>query len=390
MDLDGGRLIKLVIFCVAALILKAGLQSSRDWYDPYNDLQPKASALFVFGDSLADAGNNNFVNASIEARADFAPYGQSFFHKPTGRFSDGRTLFDFLASGLGLPFPAPWFQPKGYLDISHGANFASAGSGLLDSTLQQLNVIPFDRQVKEFRNFFHMLGNDSGYPADYFLSNAVLAINVGANDIGGNYMVNDSLQATVSPRLFVESLLKAYENYLLRLYESGGKKFVVFGISPLGCSPGMRFLGLSRWKGECDQIANGLFQQFNSGLQKIVIHLNKNLKGGVFIYVNNYDFILNIINNGKALGFTETVSACCGDGPYNGRVGCGLDAGWSTCKDPNEYVYWDRFHPTERVQWMIAEEVLGGDSSFVSPMNLRGLIQYTTPRSSPINPLFTE
>lgn len=387
---NAGRFIKILIFCVAALILKAGLQSSRDWYDPYNDLHPKASALFVFGDSLADAGNNNFVNASIEARADFAPYGQSFFQKPTGRFSDGRTLFDFIASGLGLPFPAPWFQPKVYLDISHGANFASAGSGLLDSTLQHLNVVPFERQVKEFSNFFHMLRNDSGYSAKYFLSNAVLAINVGANDIVGNYMVNESLHATVGPQLFVESLLKAYENYLLRLYQTGGRKFVVFGISPLGCSPGMRFLGLSRWKGECDPIVNALFQQFNSGLQKIVFHLNQNLEGGVFIYVNNYDFMLNLINNGKALGFSDTVSACCGDGPYNGRVGCGLDPGCSICKDPKEYVYWDRFHPTERVQSMIAEEVLGGDSSFVSPMNLRGLIQYTKPTPSPFDPLFTE
>lgn len=390
MEMDGGRFFKLMIFCVAVLIFKAGLQASSDWYESYKDFHPKASALFVFGDSLADSGNNNFINASIEARADFAPYGRSFFHKPTGRFSDGRTVFDFLASGLGLPFPAPWFQPKVDLDISHGVNFASAGSGLLDSTCQQLNVIPFGRQVKEFRKFFHMLENGSGYPAEYFLSNAVLAINIGANDIAGNYMVNDSLQATVGPQLFVESLLKAYENSLLRLYESGGRKFVLFGISPLGCSPGMRYLGLNRWKGGCDQTANGLFQQFNFGLQKLVVHFNKILKRGAFIYVNNYDIMFNIINNGKASGFSETVLACCGDGPYNGRVGCGLEAGWSMCNDPSEYVYWDRFHPTERVQWMIAEEVWGGDSSLVSPMNLRSLIHITTPTSSPTNPLFTE
>ena len=78
----------------------------------------------------------------------------------------------------------------------------------------------------------------------------------------------------------------------------------------------------------------------------------------------------------------------CGDGPYNGHVGCGLDPGCSICKDPKEYVYWDKFHPTERVQWMIAEEVLGRDSSFISPMNL-SLIQYTNPTPSPFDPLFT-
>jgi len=46
--------------------------------------------------SLADVGNNNFVNASIEDRADFAPYGQSFLHKPNGSLCHGRTLFDFI------------------------------------------------------------------------------------------------------------------------------------------------------------------------------------------------------------------------------------------------------------------------------------------------------
>ena len=91
--MDGGIFIKFMILYVAILILKAGLQTSRDWY---KDFHPKASALFVFGDSLADSGNNNFINASIEARADFPPYGRSFFHKPTGRFSDGRNVFDFL------------------------------------------------------------------------------------------------------------------------------------------------------------------------------------------------------------------------------------------------------------------------------------------------------
>ena len=45
-------------------------------------------ALFVFGDSAADAGTNNYIPNS-HARVDFPPYGRTFFHRPTGRFTNG-------------------------------------------------------------------------------------------------------------------------------------------------------------------------------------------------------------------------------------------------------------------------------------------------------------
>ena len=52
-------------------------------------------AQFIFGDSLFDNGNNNYL-ASI-ARADRHPYGLDFPNrKPTGRFSNGLNLADFI------------------------------------------------------------------------------------------------------------------------------------------------------------------------------------------------------------------------------------------------------------------------------------------------------
>jgi len=47
-----------------------------------------ARAFFVFGDSLVDSGNNDFL--ATTARADAPPYGIDFpTHRPTGRFSNG-------------------------------------------------------------------------------------------------------------------------------------------------------------------------------------------------------------------------------------------------------------------------------------------------------------
>lgn len=56
-------------------------------------------SIISFGDSLADTGNliqfsefNNIVASSVP------PYGETFFHHPTGRFSDGRLVIDFIGT----------------------------------------------------------------------------------------------------------------------------------------------------------------------------------------------------------------------------------------------------------------------------------------------------
>ena len=56
-------------------------------------------ALFIFGDSLVDAGNNNnYINSTTEAQANYGPYGETFFKYPTGRFSNGRIIPDFIGN----------------------------------------------------------------------------------------------------------------------------------------------------------------------------------------------------------------------------------------------------------------------------------------------------
>lgn len=56
---------------------------------------PKVPALFAFGDSIVDTGNNNYIPTFT--RSNFKPYGRDFpGHQPTGRFSDGEISMDFL------------------------------------------------------------------------------------------------------------------------------------------------------------------------------------------------------------------------------------------------------------------------------------------------------
>lgn len=56
------------------------------------------TALFIFGDSLFDVGNNNYINTTTLDQANFWPYGETYFKSPTGRFSDGRLITDFIGT----------------------------------------------------------------------------------------------------------------------------------------------------------------------------------------------------------------------------------------------------------------------------------------------------
>lgn len=59
--------------------------------------KPVVPAIFVFGDSSVDPGNNNFIGTPFTSN--FPPYGQDFpNHQPTGRFTNGRLVPDFIGN----------------------------------------------------------------------------------------------------------------------------------------------------------------------------------------------------------------------------------------------------------------------------------------------------
>lgn len=95
----------------------------------------KIRGMFVFGSSLVDNGNNNFLPNSL-AKADYSPYGVDFPLGSSGRFTNGKNVIDLLGEKLNLPNHIPPFNDpltKGSR-ILHGVNFASGGSGILDNT----------------------------------------------------------------------------------------------------------------------------------------------------------------------------------------------------------------------------------------------------------------
>ena len=56
--------------------------------------------IYSFGDSLADTGNSYYDPDAppSQSLALNPPYGETYFHHPTGRWSDGRLVIDFFGN----------------------------------------------------------------------------------------------------------------------------------------------------------------------------------------------------------------------------------------------------------------------------------------------------
>lgn len=143
----------LLIICTA---LTAVAPSSPPASNP-NPLN--ISAVFAFGDSILDTGNNNAFPTTV--RANHPPYGINFPGQvATGRFSDGRLIPDLLVSSLGIGDRVPAYMGGSLTGKDFpgaGVCFASAGSGLDDLTSTSTGVLTINRQVGNFREYLQKL-----------------------------------------------------------------------------------------------------------------------------------------------------------------------------------------------------------------------------------------
>ncbi|KAK0572571.1 hypothetical protein LWI29_033645 [Acer saccharum] len=139
------------------------------------------AAFFIIGDSLYDPGNNNFLNVSVSYKADYPPYGETFFKYSTGRFCDGRLIPDFIAHHANLSLWRPYLDQPGKHQFLNGANFASAGATVFPYLSPEL--LHLDIQLGFFKNVVslwrHELGNAE---ANKRLNNAVFLISIGGVD----------------------------------------------------------------------------------------------------------------------------------------------------------------------------------------------------------------
>ncbi|KAL9378415.1 hypothetical protein Peur_029750 [Populus x canadensis] len=337
-------------------------------------------ASFIFGDSLVDAGNNNYLPTL--SKANIKPNGIDFKASggnPTGRYTNGRTIGDIVGEELGQPnYAHPFLSPNATgKAILYGVNYASGGGGIMNGTGRIfVNRLGMDVQIDYFaitrKQFDKLLG--ASQARDYIMKKSIFSITIGANDFLNNYLLpvlSIGARISESPDAFIDDMLSHFRGQLTRLYKMDARKFVIGNVGPIGCIPYQKTINQLS-ENECVGLANKLAVQYNGRLKDLLAELNENLPGATFVLANVYDMVMELITNYEKYGFTTSSRACCGNGgQFAGIIPCGPTS--TLCEDRSKHVFWDPYHPSEAANVIIAKKLLDGDTKYISPVNLRQL-----------------
>jgi phospholipase/lecithinase/hemolysin len=99
--------------------------------------------VYAFGDSFTDTGNTHSTTGPYSfGYVSSPPYGATFFHRSTNRYSDGRLVVDFLAETLALPTYVPPYLSSNSTAV--GVNFAVAGATAIEHDFFARNNLSID------------------------------------------------------------------------------------------------------------------------------------------------------------------------------------------------------------------------------------------------------
>ncbi|KAJ0229385.1 GDSL esterase/lipase [Hirschfeldia incana] len=331
-------------------------------------------SIISFGDSIADTGNYlNLSDVNHPPQAAFLPYGETFFHAPTGRNSDGRLIIDFIAEFLGLPYVPPYFGSQN-VSFEQGVNFAVYGATALDRAflmekgiVSDFTNVSLSVQLNTFKQILPSLCASSSRDCREMLGDTLILMGeIGGNDYNYPFFEGKSIKEI---KELTPLIIKAISEAIVDLIDLGGKTFLVPGSFPAGCSPAYLTLFNTSKEEEYDPLTGCLpwlndFGKYHDEQLKIELKRLRKLYPHVnIIYADYYNSLYRFYQEPAKYGFkNRPLAACCGvGGQYNFTIGkeCGYE-GVGHCQNPSEYINWDGYHLTEATHQKMAHGILNG------------------------------
>ncbi|CAK9186764.1 unnamed protein product [Ilex paraguariensis] len=353
------------IFCIGLILFALLLLPC----EAHETIQP-FEYIYQLGDSLADTGN--LIRQSATGKtvaAAHLPYGESFLGRPTGRWSNGLLIIDFVAIALSLPLLNPYLESNATFD--HGANFAVAGSTTLDYTfLTTMGVynpttnISLGDQLSWFKSHLNTICHTPA-ECEELLSKALVFVGeIGGNDINYPFMQGKSIQEIYT---YLPYVIEAITNVVREVIHLGAVNIIVPGNLPIGCLPGF----LTTVSGGdattydtigCSKELNELALVQNNYLQDSLALLRLEFPRANIMYADYYAAYQTILWHAADLGFNPKtlLKSCCGIGGlynYDENRKCGSH-GVPTCPNPGQYISWDGIHLTQEAYRHITKILL--------------------------------
>lgn len=265
---------------------------------PFKALAGDYEQLFIFGDSLSDNGNLYRLTGGT------IPLSPPYFQ---GRFSNGPVWVEILGSYFNI-------------DANETTNYAVGGSTSGNTNvLSESLIIPLPALSSQINNFTSAPVTPS--------SNALFILWAGAND----YLIQPIEKRATNTQVVVNNL----SNAITILINKGARNIIVPNLPDLGKTPQERSLGTAD---STTTLIKSHNSNLNTALQEIARTRNVNI-----IPLDIHALFDEVIDQPDRYGLTNINDPC-------------FDQQARTiCSNPDEYLFWDNVHPTDRGHKFIAE-----------------------------------
>lgn len=302
--------------CLAGALLLAPFAVAPGW------AVPAYSNLFVFGDSLADSGNNAIVFDSLSGVpgalrtpvpiAD--PYLIPSYPYASGRYSNGPVWVEQLASSLGL---------SALPSLAGGSNFAFGGARVGPAG----SSFPYSL-LDQVASFMSATGGSAPGSALYVVE-------------GGGNDARDALLVAAGggdPTARIVAYALSMANIVGQLKSGGAQDILIWNVPDIGKIPAILALGAG-----VSAQASAMAMAMNVALDSALASLPAQWQQGL-IRFDAFAAFNALFADPAAQGFSDVTHACAAD---------------PVCiASPGGTFFWDGIHPTTAGHALLAAAVL--------------------------------
>lgn len=290
--------------------------------------------IVIFGDSLSDTGNKYYITGFANTppyselldllMVSDGPYTRGGLHH-----SNGATWVEQYARPLGQAgHVRPALRSQG-----KASNYAYGGA----RASGEIQIVPNSNQhlPEQVGKFLADVNNNA--PAD-----ALYVIFIGGNDIYDAVLALAFDPSGITSNTIITMAIESVDTQITRLSDAGARNFVVLNAPNLGKTPVVKLTDAlySPVPGALILEATNLSLAYNAGLMTNLADVP-----GLEI-IDIYSAFNSLIDNPEDFGLSNSTDICVmpEQPPY-------------TCKNPDDYVFWDGIHPTKAAHAILADVV---------------------------------